>query len=140
MDNFHLRLWYCRAFDVLLGDINISFDPYLFSELLENTEPICDYVFLSQEHFDHCYPKTLLKLCQDDRFKKPFAPISCLTPNDKLTDVNAFLEDLREKAGEKTKLLPFTAPIFYAVEIPEIKLKWNWEWFNSWTVPPWREG
>ena len=288
MDNFHLRWWGCGAFDVLLDDVNIAFDPYLFGENLAKAEPLYDYIFISHEHFDHCHPKTLHKLCQGARFKKLFVPIGCLTPNEpidekygdaafardlpitkhipadlvqvayphpqyrvddersfpgpfefdlgpihveviesgesarpdlptcgylvthaekglsfyhtgdlgsvfpaltklkgrvdylihmktpldklvacvepefvipthyrtdretepipaghwppNLTDVNAFLEDLREQVAGRAKLLPFTAPILYEVEMPQKKVKWQWEWFNSWTVPLWREG
>ena len=57
-----------------------------------------------------------------------------------LTDVNAFIEDLREQAGNRTRILPFTAGILYEVEMPEKRVKWEWEWFDSWTVPLWREG
>ena len=72
MENVFMRWWGCGAFEVLMGDVNIAFDPYLFNENLKSAEPIYDYIFISHEHFDHCHPPTLLKLCQGDRFKKLF--------------------------------------------------------------------
>ena len=64
MENAFMRWWGCGAFEVILGDVNIAFDPYLFNENLESAEPIYDYIFISHEHFDHCHPPTLQKLCQ----------------------------------------------------------------------------
>ena len=288
MDNIYLRWAGCGHFDVLMGDVNICFDPYLFGDDLEAAEPIFDYIFISHEHFDHSHPKTLKKLCRGDRFKKLFVPIGCLTPNEpvhgkygyaafdrdlpitrhipadkvqvaypkyqdvekngrrefpgpfefdlgplqvevyesgenarpdlptcayhvvhaerdvsvfhtgdlhgaypdlermrgrvdylvhmktpigplveavqprfvvpthyrtdretepipeghwppNLTDVNAFLEDLREQIGDRATMLPFTAPVRYEVEMPSKKVKWAWEWFDSWDVPKWIE-
>lgn len=280
----------CGHFDILMGDVNISIDPYLFGEHLENAKAIFDYIFVSHEHFDHCHPKTLRKLCQGNRFKKLFVCVGALSPDepidekygdaafsrdlpldkhipremiqvvypkysiendrtfpepnelslgplrvevvesgenarpdlptcgylishteknvsfyhsgdlhrafpglaslkgrvdffihmktglkkwqifdqlleyieprflipihyrtDRMTDpvpeghwppnvsdANAFLESIREHAGEKTKVLPFTAGIQYELEMPSKKLKWEWEWINSWTIPTWR--
>ncbi len=82
MDNIHLRWWGCGAFDILFGDLNIAVDPYLFGDNLTNAEPIYDYIFISHEHFDHCHPPTLRKLCQGSRFKKLFVPIGCITPQE----------------------------------------------------------
>ena len=56
------------------GDVNIAFDPYLFGENLDDAQPIYDYIFISHEHFDHCHPKTLRKLCRGERFKRMFVP------------------------------------------------------------------
>ena len=301
MENVFMRWWGCGALDVILGDVNIAFDPYLFNENLESAEPIYDYIFISHEHFDHCHPPTLLKLCQGDRFKKLFVssgcvqpvlpidenygdaaferdlPITKYLPADKVqvlypkhldnsqgnsrefpgpfeadlgklrvetiesgensdpctptcgylvshteknisvlhtgdmhlpypalkniqgrvdflvhmklgltewegpnytqnlldcldliqprylipthyrtdsasdpiphgtwppnvTDVLAFIEWIREAVGDRTKVLPFTAGVQYEVEMPAKSVLWKWNWFNTWTVPPWREG
>jgi len=59
------------------------------------------------------------------------------TPN--LTDVNAYLEDLRQHLPEGVRMLPFTAGVEYEVELPDLQVKWDWDWYNSWTVPLWRE-
>ena len=40
MENAFLRWWGCGAFEVIFGDVNIAFDPYLFNENLEGAEPI----------------------------------------------------------------------------------------------------
>ena len=56
MENAFLRWWGCGAFSVILGDVNIALDLYLFNENLEGAEPIYDYIFISHEHFDHCHP------------------------------------------------------------------------------------
>ena len=292
MDNIYLRWWGCGAFDILSGDVNIAIDPYLFGDNLKNAEPVYDYIFISHEHFDHCHPKTLTKLCRGDRFKKLFVNIGCMTPNEPVdenygdaafsrdlpiskhipeekiqvlfpkyrtddartfpgpfscdlgavqveavesgenarpdlptcgylityiekdisfyhtgdlhatypalgnlkgrvdylihmktglknwpvfsslidlvqprflipthyrtdrktdpipeghwppdvTDVNAFIESIREHAGDRTQILPFTAGVQYEIELPEKKVVWAWDWHNTWTVPPWREG
>ena len=71
MERIWLRWWGCGAFDVRFGDVNIAFDPYLFGENLDNARAIYDYIFISHEHFDHCHPKTLRKLCQGERFQAP---------------------------------------------------------------------
>ena len=296
MDNIFLRWWGCGAFDACFGDINIAFDPYLFNENLANAEPIYDYIFISHEHFDHCHPETLRKLCHGERFKKLFVNSGCITPAEPIaekygdaafardlpitkhipadkvevlypkhlnakqgtsrtfqgsdtfnlgdiqvetiesgenqtpniptngylithtaknvsilhtgdlhepypalanlqgkvdflihmklglgeglaprliellelthprfmipthyrtdrksdpipaghwppnvTDEMAFIEAIREIVGDRTQLLPFTAGIAYEVEMPEKRVIWKWEWFNTWTVPPWRE-
>ena len=47
---------------------------------MKSAEPIYDYIFISHEHFDHCHPPTLLKLCQGDRFKKLFVSPGCVYP------------------------------------------------------------
>ena len=51
-----------------------------------------------------------------------------------LTDVNAYIEDLREHAEGKTKILPFTAGVRYEVEMPAKKVVWKWDWYESWKV------
>ena len=290
MDSIHLTWWGCGAFDIHFGDVNVAVDPYLFGENLERAEPIFDYIFISHEHFDHCHPKTLRRLCRGPRFKKLFANIGCLTPNEpvdenygtaaysrdlpidkhipsekiqivypkyladdtrrfpgpfefdlgplhveavesgenarpdlptcgylithtergvsfyhtgdlqktfpalenlkgrvdflihmktgvkkgaehdeafgdlldlvqpgflvpthyrtdrasdpvpeghwpmNLTDVNAYIEDLRARAEGKTKILPFTAGVSYEVELPAKNVVWAWDWYESWNV------
>ncbi len=290
-ESIYLKWPACGAFEIKLGDVNVAVDPYLFGPALEAAEPIFDYIFISHEHFDHCHPKTLLKLCRGDRFKKLFVNIGCLTPNEpvdenygdaafardlpitkhipadkvqaiypkycddddrswpgpfevdlgpihveaiesgeqaspdlvtcgylithkekgisfyhtgdlhksfpsmeklrgrvdflihmktydrrpgefarwlemiqprclipthyrtdresepvpaghwppNLTDVNAYLEDLRQHLPDGVRLLPFTAGVEYEIELPGMQVRWNWEWYNSWTVPLWRE-
>ena len=56
------------------------------------------------------------------------------------SDVGAFIEYYREKVGPQTQVLPFTAGIEYALKLPEKRIEWEWEWVNTWDVPPWREG
>lgn len=80
-ENIRLRWPACGAFEIKLGDVNVAVDPYLFGQALEEAEPVFDYIFISYEHFDHCHPKTLKKLCAGDRFKKLYVNIGCLTPN-----------------------------------------------------------
>ena len=296
MENIYLRWWGCGAFDARFGDVNITFDPYLFNQNLADAEPIYDYIFISHEHFDHCHPATLRKLCCGTRFKKLFVNPGCITPaqpiNEKygdaaferdlpitkhvpadkvqilypkhlnsrqgtsrsfqgseildlgticvetiesgenqtpdlptngylithlaknvsilhigdlhepypalanlrgkvdflihmklglgkgladrlielieliqprfmvpthyrtdrksdpipeghwppnVTDEMAFIESIREIVREKTQILPFTAGIEYEVEMPEKQVIWKWDWYNTWTIPPWRE-
>ncbi len=50
-----------------------------------------------------------------------------------LTDVNAYIEDLRTHAAGKTEILPFTAGVLYEVEMPEKRVVWDWDWYESWT-------
>ena len=309
MERIWLRWWGCGAFDVRFGDVNIAFDPYLFGENLDNAQPIYDYIFISHEHFDHCHPKTLRKLCQGERFKTLFVPPGALWPDKPIdekygdaafsrdlpitkhvpaekiqvmypkhqnemqwgrpwagtahvrefpgpmevdlgalhvetiesgenqrpdlpnlgflvthkalnlsflhigdawaaypamralrgrvdfaihmklgltptsaehqsteledfvdyirpyavipvhyrtdrksdpvpeghwppnaSDVGAFIEYYREKVGPQTQVLPFTAGIEYALKLPEKRIEWEWEWVNTWDMPPWREG
>ena len=111
MDNIFLRWWGCGAFDVRFGDINIAFDPYLFNQNLADAQPIYDYIFISHEHFDHCHPVTLRKLCQGKRFKKLYVNLGCITPatpiKEKYGDA-AFDRDLpitKHVAAEKVKIL-----------------------------------
>lgn len=282
-------------------EVNFAFDPYLFAHELEKAEAIYDYIFITHEHFDHCHPKTLRRLCQGERFKKLFVSPGCITPalpidenygdaafdrdlpiskyisEDKVqvlypkylsdqggedrifpgpfavdlgvlkvevlesgesqspdlptcgylvtheeknvsfyhsgdlhkpypalgeiggkvdffihmktglsewqgddlserllgfldlvrprfmipahyrtdrisepipqghwppnvTDVAGFIESIRQTVGDRTVVLPFTAGLDYEVEMPEMKVLWKWNWFETWTVPPWREG
>ena len=77
-DNIYMKWWGCGDFDVLMGDVNIAFDPYRFGSDRERAEPIYDYIFISHEHFDHCHAYSLEKLCRGDRFKKLYIPPGCL--------------------------------------------------------------
>ena len=59
-----------------------------------------------------------------------------------VTDVNAFIEDLRRQAGERTTIVPFTAGVLYEVELPSKQVNWKWEWhypaiWDEVEVPPW---
>ena len=76
-----LMWWGCGAFDVLTDEINIAFDPYLFDDNLQNAKPVYDYIFISHEHFDHCHPKSLEKLCTGERFKRLYVCPGCVHPN-----------------------------------------------------------
>jgi L-ascorbate metabolism protein UlaG (beta-lactamase superfamily) len=82
MENIFLRWWGCGAFDVRMDDVNIAFDPYLFDENLSAARPDYDYIFISHEHFDHCSPRTLTRLCRGDRFKTLFVCPGCVYPNE----------------------------------------------------------
>ncbi len=86
MDNIFLRWWGCGAFDARFGDVNIAFDPYLFNKNLADAEPIYDYIFISHEHFDHCHPDSLRKLCRGPRFKKLFVNPGCITPAEPISE------------------------------------------------------
>ena len=58
----------CGGFEVRTDAVNFAFDPYLFGEHLTGASPDLDYIFISHEHFDHCHPGTLRRLCRGDRF------------------------------------------------------------------------
>ena len=111
MDRIWLRWWGCGAFDVRFSDVNIAFDPYLFGENLDNAQPIYDYIFISHEHFDHCHPKTLRKLCRGDRFKKLFVPPGALWPDEPIDEKYgdaAFSRDLpitKHVAADKVQVM-----------------------------------
>ena len=72
-----------------------------------------------------------------DRISEPI-PQGHWPPN--VTDVAGFIESIRQTVGDRTVVLPFTAGLDYEVEMPEMKVLWKWNWFETWTVPPWREG
>lgn len=55
------------------------------------------------------------------------------------TDVNAFIEAIRETVGDRARVLPLTAGVEYEVELPSKRVVWKWNWHRTWTVPPWRE-
>ena len=49
-----------------------------------------------------------------------------------IDDVNAYIEDLRDHIGGRTKILPFKAGVRYEVDLPAKKVNWNWKWYNTW--------
>ena len=80
-DTVSLRWSGCGAFEIEAGDVNIAIDPYLFGPNLAAAEPIYDYIFITHEHFDHCHPPTLKKLCSGERFKMLYVPPGCIHPD-----------------------------------------------------------
>ncbi len=60
------------------------------------------------------------------------------SPN--VTNILVFIEWIRETVGDKTMVLPFTTGVEYELEMLAKKVLWKWNWFNTWTVPPWQEG
>ena len=69
-------LWYgCATVELSVADTRLVIDPYFEPEV-----PKFDYVFCTQEHFDHYYPETLKKLCVGDQFKKLIVNVGCATP------------------------------------------------------------
>lgn len=97
MENIFVKWSGCGSFDFFFGDVNIAFDPYFFGQRLETAEPIFDYIFITHEHFDHCHPKSLRRLCFGQRFKKLFVSPGCLhpvSPIDKNYGDAAFERDL----------------------------------------------
>ena len=85
----------------------------LMSQFLDYTEP----QFFVPTHY------------RTDRETDPI-PAGQWPPN--IDDVNAYIEDLRDHIGERTKVLPFTAGVRYEIEMPEKKVNWEWKWFNMW--------
>ena len=65
-----LRWSGCGGFEARFPTVNISFDPYFFDETLTAADPVYDYIFISHQHFDHCHPPTLDRLCRGDRFRR----------------------------------------------------------------------
>ena len=97
MDSFSLRWSGCGGFEARFEDVGVAFDPYYFNENLENAEPDYDYIFISHEHFDHCHPESLKRLCRGDTFKRLFVSPGCITPArpiDKVYGDAAFERDL----------------------------------------------
>ena len=87
---------------------------------------------------DYIRPHALIPVhYRTDRTSDP-VPEGHWPPN--ASDVGAFIEYYREKVGARTQVLPFTAGVEYAVVLPEKRVEWQWEWVNTWDVPPWREG
>ncbi len=61
------------------------------------TEPVYDYLFITHEHFDHCHPPTLQRLCRGDRFRRLYASPGCVEPAQPVAQVYgdaAFERDL----------------------------------------------
>ena len=81
MNPIYLKWTGCGGFEVRTDAINFAFDPYLFGENLTGASPDFDYIFISHEHFDHCHPGTLRRLCRGDRFKKIFVSPGCCDPD-----------------------------------------------------------
>ena len=129
MKNAFLRWWGCGAFDVILGDTNFAFDPYLFGQNLEQIEPCYDYIFVSHEHFDHCHPKTLQKLCQGERFKTLFVSPGCINPTlpvDERYGDAAFARDL--------PVTKYVSPEKVEVLYPKY-LQDDGQWYRNFLVP-----
>jgi len=74
-EKFFIKWWGCASVEISIADINLVIDPYVYPN-----EPIYDYVFCTQEHFDHFHRGTLLKICKGDRFKKLIVNIGCVSP------------------------------------------------------------
>lgn len=81
MNSIYLKWWGCGAFDVVVDDVAVSFDPYLFGKNLVNADTKYDYIFISHEHFDHCHVQSLKKLCSGSKFIKLFVSPGCVWPN-----------------------------------------------------------
>lgn len=69
-----------------------------------------------------------------DRASDPIPP-GHWPPN--IDDPAAFIEEIREHVGERTRVLPFTAGVQYEVQLPSKQVQWRWQWVNSWDTPPW---
>ena len=86
---------------------------------------------------DYIQPRFFIPIhYRTDRKSDPI-PEGHWPPN--IDDPFAFIEDLREGIGDKTRILPFTAGVQYEVEMPAKQVVWNWRWFNSWDdeAPGW---
>ena len=71
----------CGGFEVRTDLVNFAFDPYKFGEDLEFAVSDFDFIFISHEHFDHCHPKTLQRLCRGNRIKKVLVSPGCCNPD-----------------------------------------------------------
>ena len=67
----------CGGFEVRTDHVNFAFDPYKFGEDLDAASPEFDFIFISHEHFDHCHPKTLQRLCRGERIKQVLVSPGC---------------------------------------------------------------
>ena len=76
----HLRWSGCGGFEARFPSVNVAFDPYFFGEALTAAEPVYDYLFITHEHFDHCHPPTLQRLCRGDRFRRLYVSPGCVDP------------------------------------------------------------
>ena len=81
MNPIFLKWTGCGGFEVRTDAVNFAFDPYLFGDHLTGASPDFDYIFISHEHFDHCHPGTLRRLCRGDRFKRVFVSPGCCDPD-----------------------------------------------------------
>ena len=93
----HLRWSGCGGFEARFPSVGIAFDPYFFGEALAAAEPVYDYIFITHEHFDHCHPPTLERLCRGDRFRRLYVSPGCVHPARPVAEVYgdaAFERDL----------------------------------------------
>ncbi|MCY4372282.1 MAG: MBL fold metallo-hydrolase, partial [Spirochaetaceae bacterium] len=93
----HLRWSGCGGFEARFPSVNVAFDPYYFDEALTAAEPVYDYIFITHEHFDHCHPPTLERLCRGDRFRRLYVSPGCVYPAQPVDEVYgdaAFERDL----------------------------------------------
>ena len=94
---FRLRWSGCGSFEARFPGVSFAFDPYFFDAELRAAAPVYDYVFISHEHFDHCHPPTLGRLCRGGRFEKLYVSPGCVSPAQPLAEVYgdaAFARDL----------------------------------------------
>ena len=97
-EKFYIRWWGCASVEIAIADINLVIDPYVCPD-----EPIYDYIFCTQEHFDHFHRETLLKLCKGPRFKKLIVNIGCVSPGQPIEKVTAETERDRYMTAEEAK-------------------------------------
>ena len=93
----HLRWSGCGGFEARFPSVGVAFDPYFFGEALTAAEPVYDYIFITHEHFDHCHPPTLQRLCRGDRFRRLYVSPGCVDPAQPVAQVYgdaAFERDL----------------------------------------------
>ena len=92
-----LRWSGCGSFEARFPTVSVAFDPYFFDETLAAAEPVHDYIFITHEHFDHCHPPTLDRLCRGDRFRRLYVSPGCVHPAQPIAEVYgdaAFERDL----------------------------------------------
>ncbi len=95
--SFQLRWSGCGSFEARFAEVAFAFDPYFFDAELSAAKPVYDYLFISHEHFDHCHPPTLGRLCRGERFEKLYVSPGCVNPAQPLAEVYgdaAFARDL----------------------------------------------
>jgi L-ascorbate metabolism protein UlaG (beta-lactamase superfamily) len=81
-DTFKMRWAGTGSFEVRFPDVAFAIDPnYVGTGALDRAQPEFDYIFCSHEHFDHCNPPSLAKLCRGPRFKRLFVSPGCLRPD-----------------------------------------------------------
>jgi len=74
-EKFSFLWWGCAAVEISISDLNLVIDPYIKPE-----KPKYDYIFCTQEHFDHYHKDTLVKLCKGNVFKKLIVNVGCVSP------------------------------------------------------------